>query len=171
MKHCHLWLLASVLATSLVACSSGEDKKNDSSAETHRELEEANDAYMNELTNAIAAASWPANYAPMAGVIHQRSTAEDMLIPDPPRYASVMVKFYQHCAWSMAWLDANATGDAGRADAAMNVLLDPSLYSEIDPESRDYLLGLARDASLGDPTGLQNVVDQSCLPDDWIERS
>jgi hypothetical protein len=161
-------LLVLVLATT--SCSSGKGSEAQEE-EAQRQRDEANAAYLGVLTSQIAFATWPAGYTPVVNRIYQRTTLDDVLITDPDRHAAVMVKQFQYCAWIFAWLDASASGATEPAATAMEILLDPDLYAEVDPGSREHLLGLARSAQLGDPTGLQSIVDQNCLPDDWLERS
>jgi len=164
-------VFAFLLIVGLTACTSSGDTKGDQSADTQGEVQAANDAYLAALSEQVAAAEWPAGYMPDVDRMYERSTAEDMFIPDPDDYAKGAVGFFRQCAWSMAWLDANASGNTARADAAMRVLQDPALYAAVDEVSREHLLGLASKASLGDATGLNSFIEQNCLPLDWIVES
>jgi len=158
------WLIVACVVAFLSGCGGSADMKDD----PQQEVEDANQAYRSELTRQIEAAHWPPSYVADPEGVYKRSTAPDLMIPDPKAYAAGAVDLFQQCAWSLAWQDAYAAGDTAGKDEAMHELRNPELYAALDPQSAAAVADTLDKADLGNPIGMQAFVEQNCKPLNWL---
>jgi hypothetical protein len=79
---------------------------------------------------------------------------------------------YHQCAWQLAWLDGFRAGDDALMTESLHQLRTVSLASPtLDPGAREYLDEVYRNAELGDPAMMQQIVTANCNPADFISAT
>lgn len=82
--------------------------------------------------------------------------------------ADMMLGVYFECSWMLTWIDAFATGDNQRQNEALSQLermLELGYFE--DQASRDAVASILGQAQLGDPAGLQQLVNVNCQGIKW----
>ncbi|HRA47239.1 MAG TPA: hypothetical protein PK819_04125 [Thermomicrobiales bacterium] len=121
-----------------------------------------------ELRSAILAAIDQYQWSPLYPVTADYIRAA---MSHPPTFAAEFqvgseigqLDIISECTWMQTWLDASASGDTELEATALNQMLTilPYLRS-LEPSTTDYLLEIAKNAQLGDPSGVINMIRVNC---------
>lgn len=82
--------------------------------------------------------------------------------------AEVMVASQAQCAWYDYWLEGQRDGDDEAMDeamAALDALSGSALFTLADPSYTDLIADIEERARLGDPSGIQQFIEQNCSSD------
>lgn len=112
--------------------------------------------------------TWPEVYSPDIDAIAARTSSPDALIADDGATTN-MLELFNMCIWYVTWNDGFTKGDSAAQREAMTVMQTTIPEYAKDEQQRAYFLDIATDAELGDPSGVQSIITNTCEPLDWIE--
>lgn len=110
---------------------------------------------------------WPENYQ-ITPVLMLKGFAQN---PDDrweEGYEFTLVGLYHVCAWDRAWLDAYREGNTALMEESLYQLQDVALENPVFTYIREPLGQMFERASLGDPTLIQQYVDNSCATYEFL---
>lgn len=124
--------------------------------------------YREALEQEADAFTWPETYTPNIDAIAKRTSSPDALIADDGAVTN-MLELFNMCIWYVTWNDARSSGDSTTQQQALSIMRSTIPDYEEEEHQRAYFEGIATDAELGDPSGVQAVITNTCAPLDWID--
>ena len=128
------------------------------------------DELVRAVQHLFPAYEWPENYR----VTPEMLVSKFDPLPDPAapqfevQYEYTLIGLYHVCAWGHAWLDAFRVGDAELIAESEHQLQDVALVNPVFIYIKDDLAQIFNQAKLGDPSAIQQYVDNSCAPYTFI---